>query len=103
MSISPSRCELYSRFTPHCPNSKSGSADHTYRFVDCEKWRKETKLDEILPTWDYPEKAEIFKYYPQYYHKTDKVGPSFRLVGDYGLYAPLTDSSDTTGRPASLH
>ncbi|KAI6365699.1 cytosolic factor, phosphatidylinositol/phosphatidylcholine transfer protein [Pyricularia grisea] len=43
-------------------------------FVDCEKWRKETKLDEILPTWDYPEKAEIFKYYPQYYHKTDKDG-----------------------------
>lgn len=56
------------------------------RFIDCEAWRKETKLDEILPTWDYPEKAEIFKYYPQYYHKTDKVklqaqdaGPS--LVG----------------------
>lgn len=43
-------------------------------FVDCEAWRKETKLDEILPTWEYPEKAEIFKYYPQYYHKTDKDG-----------------------------
>lgn len=42
-------------------------------FVDCEKWRKEIKLDEILPNWDYPEKEEMFKYYPQYYHKTDKV------------------------------
>lgn len=43
------------------------------RFVECEKWRKETKLDEELPNWDYPEKKEVFKYYPQYYHKTDKV------------------------------
>ncbi|KUI61695.1 Sec14 cytosolic factor [Cytospora mali] len=43
-------------------------------FVDAEKWRKDTKLDEILPTWDYPEKEQIFKYYPQYYHKTDKDG-----------------------------
>lgn len=45
------------------------------RFVDCEKWRKDTGLDEAVPTWEYPEKEEIFKYYPQYYHKTDKVGP----------------------------
>jgi hypothetical protein len=44
-----------------------------FRFIDCEEWRKETKLDEILPKWDYPEKEELFKYYPQYYHKTDKV------------------------------
>lgn len=43
-------------------------------FVECEKWRKESKLDEELPKWDYPEKSEIFKYYPQYYHKTDKDG-----------------------------
>jgi hypothetical protein len=43
------------------------------RFVDAEKWRKETKLDELLPTWDYPEKEQIFQYYPQYYHGTDKV------------------------------
>ncbi|KAH6847295.1 CRAL-TRIO domain-containing protein [Chaetomium sp. MPI-CAGE-AT-0009] len=43
-------------------------------FVECEAWRKETNLDEVLPTWDYPEKTEIFKYYPQYYHKTDKDG-----------------------------
>ncbi|KAK8066249.1 Sec14 cytosolic factor- variant [Apiospora hydei] len=43
-------------------------------FVDCEAWRKETKLDETVPTWDYPEKEALFKYYPQYYHKTDKDG-----------------------------
>jgi hypothetical protein len=43
------------------------------RFVECEEWRKQIKLDELLPTWEYPEKEEMFKYYPQYYHKTDKV------------------------------
>lgn len=41
--------------------------------MDCEAWRKETKLDEVVPVWDFPEKAAMFKYYPQYYHKTDKV------------------------------
>ncbi|PWI72047.1 Sec14 cytosolic factor [Purpureocillium lilacinum] len=43
-------------------------------FVECEKWRAETKLDETVPTWDYPEKAELAKYYKQFYHKTDKDG-----------------------------
>ncbi|KAJ4269663.1 cytosolic factor, phosphatidylinositol/phosphatidylcholine transfer protein [Fusarium torreyae] len=43
-------------------------------FLDTEKWRKETKLDETVPVWDYPEKAEIGKYYTQFYHKTDKDG-----------------------------
>lgn len=50
-------------------------ADPNCRFMDCEAWRAETKLDDIVPTWDFPEKAEMFKYYPQYYHKTDKVTP----------------------------
>lgn len=45
----------------------------TLRFVECEKWRVETKLDETVPDWEYPEKEEVSKYYPQYYHKTDKV------------------------------
>ncbi|EHK43881.1 uncharacterized protein TrAtP1_008319 [Trichoderma atroviride] len=43
-------------------------------FLDTEKWRAETKLDEILPTWDYPEKPEISKYYKQFYHKIDNDG-----------------------------
>ncbi|QYS96185.1 CRAL-TRIO domain-containing protein [Trichoderma simmonsii] len=43
-------------------------------FIETEKWRKETKLDEILPTWDYPEKPEISKYYKQFYHKIDNDG-----------------------------
>lgn len=43
------------------------------RFADTEAWRKEIRLDELVPEWEFPEKAEMFKYYPQYYHKTDKV------------------------------
>ena len=47
-----------------------------YRFVDCEKWRATFNggLDNLVPNFDYKEKAEIFNYYPQYYHKTDKDG-----------------------------
>lgn len=43
------------------------------RFVDCEAWRKEISLDEIVPTWDYPEKAQLAQYYKQFYHKIDNV------------------------------
>lgn len=46
------------------------------RFVDTEKWRAEyagVGVEELVRTFDYKEKPEVFKYYPQYYHKTDKV------------------------------
>jgi hypothetical protein len=43
-------------------------------FVDCEKWRKDTQLDELVPVWDYPEKPKVAEYYKQFYHKTDKDG-----------------------------
>jgi hypothetical protein len=46
------------------------------RFVDCEKWRAEyagVGVEELVRTFDYTERPEVFKYYPQYYHKTDKV------------------------------
>ncbi|KAF2096760.1 putative phosphatidylinositol transporter [Rhizodiscina lignyota] len=46
-------------------------------FVDCENWRKDfggVGVDELTRTFDYPEKAKVFEYYPQYYHKTDKDG-----------------------------
>ena len=48
----------------------------TPRFVDSEKWRTEfggCGIEELVRTFDYKEKPEVFKYYPQYYHKTDKV------------------------------
>lgn len=63
----PRRCENKSR------RSGRGSALTDNRFVDCEEWRKSTNLDDTVPTWEYPEKEQMFKFYPQYYHKTDKV------------------------------
>ncbi|KAI9929187.1 hypothetical protein ASPWEDRAFT_168975 [Aspergillus wentii DTO 134E9] len=43
-------------------------------FVECEKWRKEFGTDDLPRTFEYPEKAQISAFYPQYYHKTDKDG-----------------------------
>ncbi|KAI4207979.1 MAG: hypothetical protein LQ346_000316 [Caloplaca aetnensis] len=43
-------------------------------FVDCEKWRKEFGVDDLVRNFDYKEKPKVFEYYPQYYHKTDKDG-----------------------------
>jgi hypothetical protein len=39
-----------------------------------EKWRKEFGVEEIVKSFDYQEKAEVDKYYPQFYHKVDKDG-----------------------------
>jgi hypothetical protein len=46
-------------------------------FIDCEKWRSEYAgkgVEELVRTFEYTERPEVFKYYPQYYHKTDKDG-----------------------------
>lgn len=53
------------------PNSIPCSS--AYRFVDCEKWRREFGVDNLVRNFDYKEKPKVFEYYPQYYHKTDKV------------------------------
>lgn len=47
-----------------------------FRFVECEKWRKEFGggLDNLVPNFKYDEKEMVFAYYPQYYHKTDRDG-----------------------------
>ncbi|KAI0269387.1 CRAL-TRIO domain-containing protein [Gloeopeniophorella convolvens] len=39
-----------------------------------EQWRKDEKVDELVQTFDFKEKEEVNKYYPQYYHKIDKEG-----------------------------
>ncbi|KAH3899821.1 probable SEC14 cytosolic factor [Saccharomycodes ludwigii] len=43
-------------------------------FEECEKWRKSFGTDTILEDFHYDEKPLVAKYYPQYYHKTDKDG-----------------------------
>ncbi|ORY21908.1 CRAL-TRIO domain-containing protein [Naematelia encephala] len=40
-----------------------------------EKWRKEFGTDEIAANgFHYPEQVEVNKYYPQFYHRTDRDG-----------------------------
>ena len=67
------------------------------RFIDCEKWRKEFGVDDLVRNFDYKEKPKVFEYYPQYYHKIDKVG-----FGDQGKIWSYT-SLHPTGRTASLY
>ncbi|CAB4256882.1 similar to Saccharomyces cerevisiae YMR079W SEC14 Phosphatidylinositol/phosphatidylcholine transfer protein [Maudiozyma barnettii] len=43
-------------------------------FENCEKWRKEYGTNTILTDFHYDEKPLVAKFYPQYYHKTDKDG-----------------------------
>jgi len=46
------------------------------RWTESEKWRATyagVGVEELVRTFDYQEKAQVFEYYPQYYHKTDKV------------------------------
>lgn len=38
------------------------------------KWRKDQGVDDLLKTFQFPEKNEVDRIYPQYYHKTDKEG-----------------------------
>jgi len=42
--------------------------------IAAEKWRKDFGVDDIVNNFDFKEKVVVDKYYPQYYHKTDKDG-----------------------------
>lgn len=42
--------------------------------IACEKWRKDFGVDDIIKNFDFKEKPEVDKIYPQYYHKMDKDG-----------------------------
>ncbi|GLB33363.1 putative CRAL/TRIO, N-terminal domain containing protein [Lyophyllum shimeji] len=42
--------------------------------IAAEEWRKSFGVDDIIQTFDFKEKEEVDKLYPQYYHKMDKDG-----------------------------
>lgn len=51
--------------------------------MDTEKWRSEyagVGVEELVRTFDYQERPQVFEYYPQYYHKTDKVRSSLLYI-----------------------
>ncbi|CAG8651495.1 4541_t:CDS:2, partial [Diversispora eburnea] len=43
-------------------------------FMDCEKWRKDFGVDDLVKNFDYTEREEVMKHFPRYYHKTDNEG-----------------------------
>lgn len=84
--------------------------------LSAEQWRKDFKVDEIVKfvlicrvfllvrlfnathrNFEFTEKEEVDKYYPQYYHKMDKVRP---LLLCYSLNTCLLNYS---GRSSDLH
>jgi hypothetical protein len=42
-------------------------------FSECERWRKDIKLDDLVKSWNFEENPQVTELYPRYYHKTDKV------------------------------
>lgn len=43
-------------------------------YENCEKWRTDFGVNTIFEDFHYEEKPLVARYYPQYYHKTDKDG-----------------------------
>ncbi|KAJ3140079.1 cytosolic factor, phosphatidylinositol/phosphatidylcholine transfer protein [Physocladia obscura] len=43
-------------------------------WTDCQIWRKENGVDTIIDTFEFPEYTAALKFYPRFYHKTDKIG-----------------------------
>jgi len=42
--------------------------------ISAEKWREEFGVENIMKEFDFKEKAQVDKFYPQCYHKMDKDG-----------------------------
>ncbi|KAL1920819.1 uncharacterized protein VTP21DRAFT_11454 [Calcarisporiella thermophila] len=43
-------------------------------FRNCEQWRKEFRVEELVRNFDFPEGERIARIYPRYYHKIDRLG-----------------------------
>ena len=71
------------------------------RFIDCEKWRREFGVDDIVKNFVYVEKPKVFEYYPQFYHKTDKVQTlkSFFILNPLLRQGTHEDSGNRTVDP----
>jgi hypothetical protein len=57
-----------------------------------EQWRIDFQVEDIVQNFDFKEKAEVNKYYPQFYHKTDKVGISASASSTLNSHIHLYDS-----------
>jgi len=49
--------------------------EKTYHmFYNCEKWRKDNKIDDIYKNFTFPELSKVEKIYPKFYHNVDRLG-----------------------------
>jgi hypothetical protein len=64
--------------------------------IAAEEWRKKEGVDEIAKGFDFPEKALADKYYPQFYHKSDKDGRPLYIEqpGTADQFAKLYEGRD---------
>lgn len=63
--------------------------------IAAENWRKSFGVDELVRSFDFKEKEQVDKYYPQYYHRMDKEGrpiyiEQLGLLDIKALYATTT-------------
>jgi len=42
--------------------------------LSAEQWRRDFGIEELMENFEFTEKEQVDKYYPQYYHKMDKDG-----------------------------
>ena len=42
-------------------------------FFECEDWRKNANVENIVQTFAYPEKEKVFHYYPRFYVRLDCI------------------------------
>ncbi|KAF8728334.1 hypothetical protein AX14_006776 [Amanita brunnescens Koide BX004] len=62
---------------------------------NCEQWRHDFGVDDLVANFDFKEKAQVDKFYPQYYHKMDNDGrpvyiERLGLLDIKGLYSVTT-------------
>ncbi|KAI8926243.1 CRAL-TRIO domain-containing protein [Entophlyctis helioformis] len=43
-------------------------------FAECEQWRQEFAVENVVQSFAYTESAAVDKVYPRFYHKTDREG-----------------------------
>ncbi|KAJ3197532.1 hypothetical protein HK101_002835 [Irineochytrium annulatum] len=65
-------------------------------FIACEDWRKEYGTATLRDTLEFPEYPIVKKFYPRYYHKTDKLGrplyvEKFGVLDVTQLFSVTTD------------
>jgi len=69
--------------------------------LDAEKWRKDFGVEDIMKNFQFTEREQVMKYYPQYYHKTDKDGRPV-YIQQVGKQLNVTELYNVTSKERML-